>query len=412
MRERRPKLRPLDVVVERGGPGPRLALRDPEGLFDGSLVASPALAALLPLLDGTRTASEIARAWAERTGVPLPAEDLDRVLLDLEEKLVLEGPSAEAARERAIAAWRALKLRPAACAGVSYPEEPDACAETLARHESAAGKVSVPRRVAAVLAPHIDLRGGGACHGATAKALRRCPAEVFVVLGTAHAAIRRPFALTALDFETPLGTVETDRGIVERLSRRGGGQLFDDELAHRAEHSVEFQALWLRHAVGDRPGLRIVPVLVGSIGEAIRAGRSPREDPAVSDFAAALRELREEMGERVALVASVDLAHVGPRYGGEDPVNADELASVLAADRPLLDAARRVDAEGWFQGLSAEADRRNVCGAAPVYAMLLALEGSGLPGRLLRHDAWEIDPDTGSHVSFAAIAYGPARAAS
>src|SRR5207253_2339965 len=122
----------------------------------------------------------------------------------------------------------------------------------------------------------------------------------------------------------------------------------DDELAHRAEHSVEFQALWLRHAVGDRPGLRIVPVLVGSIGEAIRAGRSPREDPAVADFAAALRELREEMGERVALVASVDLAHVGPRYGGEDPVDAEGLASVLAADRPLLDAARRVDAEGWF----------------------------------------------------------------
>src|SRR5438477_257877 len=80
--------------------------------------------------------------------------------------------------------------------GGSYPEEAEACAEALMRHERAAGKVTVPRRVSAVLAPHIDLRGGGPCHGAAAKALRRCPADVFVVLGTAHATIRRPFALT------------------------------------------------------------------------------------------------------------------------------------------------------------------------------------------------------------------------
>jgi hypothetical protein len=38
--------------------------------------------------------------------------------------------------------------------------------------------------------------------------------------------------------------------------------------------------------------------------------------------------------------------------------------------------------------------------------VLRAIEGEGLAARLLRHDRWEIDPDTGSHVSFAAVAYG------
>ena len=56
--------------------------------------------------------------------------------------------------------------------------------------------------VRAVLAPHIDPRGGFACHGAAIAALAACPAEVFVVLGTAHRPLYRPFALTTLDSAT------------------------------------------------------------------------------------------------------------------------------------------------------------------------------------------------------------------
>jgi AmmeMemoRadiSam system protein B len=408
MADPRPRLRALDAFVERRRGEAVLALRDPEGLFDGVLLASPALAALLPLLDGTREPAQVAAAWTERTGLPLLPADLEKVLADLRERLVLEGPAADAARAKALATWRALPARPAACAGSSYPEEPDACRDSLSRHEADAGDVPVPASVRAVLAPHIDLRGGGPCHGAAGRAYRRCDADVFVVIGTAHAALRRPFALTRHGFDTPLGRVETDRGLVERLSRRGGGGLLDDETAHRAEHSVEFQALWLAHVRAGAKPPRIVPVLAGSIGESIRRGRPPEERPEVADFVAALRELAREGGERVALVASVDFAHVGPRYGGDGPVKDGDLAAVLAADRPLLDAAARCDARGWFEALAAEGDRRSVCGASPTWTLLAALAGSGLSGTLLRHDEWEIDPETGSHVSFAAMAFAPA----
>jgi MEMO1 family protein len=401
---RRPKLRPLDPFLERRGGETVLGLRDPEGLFDGVLLASPALASLLPLLDGERTPTEVASEWARRTGGSLPLEECLEVLADLDARLLLEGDAVDAARARALAVWRALPARPPACAGNSYPADRAACEAFLAECEAAAAAPVVPAGTFAVLAPHIDLRGGGACHGAAARALAACDADTFVILGTAHAAIRRPFALTAHDFDTPIGRVATDRAIVERLARRGGGSLLSDELAHRTEHSVEFQALWLAHALRERP-VKIVPVLVGSIAEAIRAQRSPGADPAVADFVAALRELAAEAGRRVAVVASVDLAHVGPRYGDDRPVDAATLAATMAGDRPLLDAAARGDAEAWARALSAERDRRNVCGAAPTYVFLAAIAGEGVRGTLLRHDEWRIDPETRSHVSFAAMAF-------
>jgi MEMO1 family protein len=398
-------MRPLEAFPVRHGDETVLGLRDPEELFEGVLLASPAFAALLPLLDGTRDAHGIATAWAIATGSVLRPERIESIVAELEGKLVLEGPPTEAARSAALAAYRARPARTAAHAGGAYPEDAAECEAFLAGHVAAAEAAPVPGRVRAVIAPHIDLRGGGACHGAAARALARCPAETFVVLGTAHAPIRRPFALTAHDFETPLGTIAVDRDLVTRLAARGGGGLLSDELAHRGEHSVEFQALWLRRLHGARKGLTILPVLVGSLGARLEAGDDPLADPEVADFVAALRELADEGGDRVAFVASVDFAHVGPRYGDAERVTPQRRAAVLDADRALLAHATGGDPAGWLGFLRAERDARNVCGAAPVWALLATIAGRGWRGTLLRHDDWEIDPDTGSWVSFAAVAY-------
>jgi len=404
----RPRARAFEAFPWKEGTEPRYALKDPEGLVEGLLVVSPPVVALLVLADGTRTRAEIARDWAARTGERLPRAELDTLLAELAEGLVLEGPAAAAARAARLAAYRAAAARPASCAGGSYPEEPEALAAYLDARIEAAGSPPMPARVTDVLAPHIDLRGGGPCHGAAALAYRRTEAEVFVVIGTAHAPIARPFALTTHDFDTPLGRVPTDRALVRRLAARGGGGLLDDELAHRDEHSVEFQALWLRHVLRERPGLRIVPVLAGSIHASVEAGRPPTADAAVADFVAALRELRRELGSRVAFVASVDFAHVGPRYGDPEAVTDAVMAPVLAADRRLLACAAGVDPAGWLGALHAERDRFHVCGASPTWTLLSVLEGTGVTGSVLRHDAWEIDRETGSRVSFAAVAYGAA----
>jgi AmmeMemoRadiSam system protein B len=166
--------------------------------------------------------------------------------------------------------------------------------------------------------------------------------------------------------------------------------------------------VWLKSIHAERENLRIVPVLVGPQLPAILDGRLPDTDDAeVADFIAALRELRAEYGERIAFVASVDLAHVGPIYGDPEAPDAERLRDVTSADRRLLEYAAAINPEGWVRFLHAEKDERNVCGAAPTYVLLAALAGTGLEGRLLRHDIWEIHPETHSHVSFATVAFTP-----
>jgi AmmeMemoRadiSam system protein B len=397
----------LEALPARSADGLDLVLfRDLEGLTDGvAALPRPLGVLLLELLDGRRDLDALVRDLAAATGEAPDADVVRRLLAQLDGALLLEGERAEAARAEALSRWRAEPHRPAAHAGTCYPAEGDLLRQALADWGREAGALSFDLPVRAVLAPHIDPRGGAACHGAAARALAACPADVFVVLGTAHRPLRRPFALTSHDFDTPAGRLPTDRGLVERLARRGGGGLLDDERAHAAEHSVEFQAAWIRALRAGREETRIVPVLVGSFGEHIAAGRLPREVPAVSDFVDALAEALADLDGRAALVASVDLAHVGPAYGHATAPDEAALEAVRAADRALLARAAAVDADGWFRLLAEAGDAHNVCGAAPTWVFLAALAGRGVGGRLLRHDVWQIDPASGSHVSFAAMAF-------
>ena len=52
--------------------------------------------------------------------------------------------------------------------------------------------------------------------------------------------------------------------------------------------------------------------------------------------------------------------------------------------------------------MARDENARNVCGVAPIYVTLKLGEGTG---RLLRYGQGRIDPETGSVVSYAAVAF-------
>ena len=153
-----------------------------------------------------------------------------------------------------------------------------------------------------VLSPHIDFQRGGPVYTWSYKELvENSQADTFVVLGVAHQYCRRRFALTCKDFETPLGVVPTDRAYVDRIASLAGRDLFDDELAHRTEHSIEFQVVFLQYLLGGRRDFSIVPILVGSFHDLMERGVDPIDDPEVSRFVQALRaaEVVERQASRL-----------------------------------------------------------------------------------------------------------------
>ena len=56
----------------------------------------------------------------------------------------------------------------------------------------------------------------------------------------------------------------------------------------------------------------------------------------IRQFAEALKEAIGRDGRRVCLIASADLAHVGPRYGDREGFEGDRLKRIKQADLEML----------------------------------------------------------------------------
>jgi AmmeMemoRadiSam system protein B len=209
------------------------------------------------------------------------------------------------------------------------------------------------------------------------------------------------FGLTRKNFETPFGVVETDQEFLDSLTRRLGDDYFTDEFSHRAEHSVEFQAVCLQYLFAGRAGIRIVPILVGSFHDLFESGKLRSGDPQIAAMVDALNSTIAELPGGTCVIAAADLAHVGRRFGDPDGPTVASLRDVERDDRAMLDRVAAGDAEGVLQSIAADNDRRHVCGYPPIYMMLRCLDGAR--GSLLQYRQWS-DLQAGAAVTFASMA--------
>jgi len=276
--------------------------------------------------------------------------------------------------------------RPPSCAGSVYPADPAALRSALDGWFHLPAAPSPRTRL--LVAPHIDYRRGAA-GWARAYAALSTDADLFVVLGTAHATPPRLFALTRRDHATPLGTIPTDRVVVDAIARElGEREVLADEAAHDGEHSIELQLVALAHRL--RRPFAALPVLCSSISHLAEPARFTER------FLSALgRALR---GRNVCFVASADLAHFGPGYGDARPPDPAEVRALEARDRATLSFLAAGDAEGFHRDAARDDARRRICGLAPIYA---AMRASGTGARILHYGRWTDGRDS---VSFAAAA--------
>ncbi|MCK6460346.1 MAG: AmmeMemoRadiSam system protein B [Planctomycetes bacterium] len=397
----RPRLR-ADLefaAAEAEAEGPLLLVHDPQAI--AVEVAQFGLGALpiLERLDGSRTLEDLRLELLNAGAGIVPLDDLRSFVDTLDRCCLLDGGRYEAEiRDRA--AFATAPVRPAAHAGAAYPEDPSEASRFL----DGMLALAPPPPGAPLLrlvAPHIDLRLGAEVYAHAHQRLRASGRpDVVVVIGVRHAYGKRRFTACRKDFETPLGTVRHDARLMDALEERLG-DLTEEQLVHREEHSVEFQALWLAHLWPEDPPA-IVPLLAGSFHDLIEARRSPATDPGIESFVKALRDAIAADGRRVLLLASVDLAHVGPMYEGPEGLDEAGERRLEEYDKGILGHVEAGDAEAFFAAIAQDGNARNVCGVSPIYVALRLGEGRG---DLLRYGQGRIHPESGSVVSFAALAF-------
>ncbi len=357
-------------------------LRDPLQLSDRTILLPQGMSLVLAYCDGMLTPAQMTRAISRYLGMEVPDEVVTRVIDALDEACLLENDRTAAALAAARAAYRQAPSRPSLMAGQGYPADPDDLHAFLeayliqARHSRNGAGMADRSRVMGLLSPHIDYPRGGSVYAQVwdqaAEAVQA--ADLVVIFGTDHYGAD-PITLTRQHYATPYGILPTACEIVDGLASvvdavEGREAAFAGELRHRGEHSLELVSIWLHHMRQRRP-VEVVPILVGGFHHFIHNGTSPEDDPLLNRALDTLAHAAA--GRNLLVVASGDLAHVGPAFGGE-PLTAAARAAVAAADEELIGHMRAGDAGGFFESIRQVRDRNNVCGVSPIYLTLRLLE--------------------------------------
>ncbi len=408
MTEEHPKLNPLEAFpVEHEGQRV-ICLRDPNSMSDKVMLLSQETVYIISLFDGSNSIENIQQKCEEKFGQRIPDEELDHLINQLDEALFLDSKKFHDNKKKIVEDFHSSKVRPSIHAGHSYPLEADELRGLFKKFFDEAQKKEPysksEEKLRGLISPHIDFTRGGHLYARAYRELdEHCEADTYIIFGTSHYAdVDNPFILTRKGFETPLGISQTDNNLIDRMASACEWDIFEGEIAHRTEHSIEFQVAFLQYLLGEKKDYKIVPILCNSYYSLVQAGKSPIEDARISTFLNSFSNLVEELGHKAFIIAGVDMSHFGPKFGDRDQVNETILGRIKQRDLRSLEFSEKLDAEGFYRSVEEEKDWRKVCGLSSIYATLSTIQADN--AKLLGYDQ-ALEPDTGSVVSFASMGF-------
>ncbi|MCA1900743.1 MAG: AmmeMemoRadiSam system protein B [Candidatus Hydrogenedens sp.] len=387
-----------------------ICLHDPLGYVNTEITLSPAAFFIAVCLDGNHTLRDIQLEFArEFQGALIPSEQIEKIVEFLDEHGFLLNERFEEIKNRIESEFLQQTVRLPYHVGQSY---------SSAKHELGAflgslftkpgGPGPLPdkqtptgERMVGLVVPHIDFQRGGVGYAHAYYRLYQCekPDTVFI-FGVSHQGGSTPFILTRKHYSTPLGTIKTNQECVDYLSKNMGIDLFESEIMHRMEHSIEFQVLMLNYLFGT--DIQIVPILCGPFADN-EYETPPDSVPEVEKFLRLCIDYIEGSKEQILILSASDLAHIGQRFG--DPIQIDDTIrqQIRNRDDEDLQQALNMDAGCFYKSVMKDKNQRRVCGLFSIYSTL----------RLIQHKAERSEflyygqaPDPiGGIVSFASIAY-------
>ncbi len=411
-----PLKRGLDAVqIEHEGK-PMVLLRDQEGITGSSIAVSVGGFLVATLLNGRNTLPDIQSAFTKATGTVLSVSEIQGLVAQLEKADMLETPHLQEKRKKMIQDFISSKTRPAQFMGGGYPKEPLELALYLGKFfknpkgpqkELTASPLNSVSPIG-LISPHIDFERGGPAYAWAYQSLAQSPApDLIVALGVAHMSPHSPWVMTRKDFETPYGPMKVDEGLYTDIAKSLWYDPLADEAVHRTEHSLEFQALWLKYIWRDKTP-PWVPILCSSF-DSYASDRAPSSiesiEGALKNIGALLKKRREQ-GQKILILAGVDLAHVGRRFGDDMDLTPEVRARVENEDKKSLELAMKLEADPFYMSVVADGHWRKVCGLSAIYSSLRLMKGMAPEineGQQLTYG--QADDPMGGVVSFASAIF-------
>lgn len=406
MKDRQPlKLRTdleLQLMEYRGQRA--VLVSDRLGLIKNPVLLQGEALEVLALIDGHREARDIQLEFLRNRGYSLSGAGLVGEILDSFRQLwILDTPEFQGRKQELIREFSALLVREPVLAGHAYPEEPVELKEFLSQilkletlPPEVENVVSTARPMV-LIAPHIDLQRGRRLYSLAYRCLAGKKYRRVIILGTGHAVANRVISLTEKDFSTPLGLVKTDKELVGKLRQTSPDLVSADDFAHKNEHSLEFQLIFLQQVLESE--FQLVPVLFGSFHPWLETAERASEIPGLKAFLDLLAEAAA--GPESLVVAGVDLCHIGQKFGHSQPASGLREAA-LEYDRQLIEILLGWQPVDFWKLFQWGGDRFNVCGFSTLAVLLESVKVN--KGLFLGYEMAD-EPATGSAVSFASLVY-------
>ncbi len=244
--------------------------------------------------------------------------------------------------------------RPAAVAGMFYPERAEELRRMLVGFFASAVSREQGQEVVAIIVPHAGYVYSGQV---AASGFNQLDADkeydTIFLLGPSH---RVGFTGAAVyctgDFITPLGTVKVNRELGLELTRKSG--LFSPRTdAHAVEHSLEVQLPFLQHHL-KRP-FRIVPIVLGV--------NSPTVCRQLGEV------LRPYLNEKNLFVVSTDFSHY-PTY--EQAVTVDRAVAEAILSNSAETLVKTMDR---YEAAGIDNLATTLCGSSGVLTLMAMTAG-------------------------------------
>lgn len=345
---------------------------------DKTLFVSEGAALLLPLLNGKHRAGDIQNIVEKETGQSISKQDLENFIRILEENFFLDSPAYQEFLKDMQDEYKKSPARPSLMAGNGYPAKKAELIKYLDEIFTSSKldeRQKLPRKIYGAVVPHIDIQRGGKNYGQIYSILQKYPAaDTYVILGVNHHYLTsNPFIFTDRPYQTPLGKLEIDHDLLENLKQQLSWDLFEGELAHRGEHSVEFPALFLSY-IYPKPNFKILPILCNfhEVEERVKA------------LINGLRYYISNSSKKILLIASVDFSHIGPQFGWQKVVEESDAKQVEKEDLHTLDLLCNNEAESFYTDIMKDRNRRNIDALGAGYVFLNILKDR--KGKLMQYE--------------------------
>lgn len=248
-------------------------------------------------------------------------------------------------------------------------------------------------RPIALISPHAGYIYSGLVVGYGYSVIRKYDYRRVIILAPSHYKRYRGVSIVKFThYKTPLGLVEVDREVCDKLL--GSNVTFGDDKqllygtlpsAHIIEHSIETQLPFLQIALKD---FKIVPLLFGYLKD--------------DDFDKVAKSLKPYIDKRTLLIVSSDFMHYGDRYG-YIPFRNNVEENIKKYDEAAFNEIISINFDNLMNYKKETGS--TICGFIPIAALMKILPKNS-KGQLLMYDtSGRQTGDFSYSVSYASIVF-------